>query len=298
MPVTIKNKCKELLRLLRPYQWIKNSMVFLPVIFSGKFLDIKSWESTMLAAVCFCLISSSIYCLNDVKDCKSDSLDPKKRHRPVAAGAVSIPEALALCAVTAILSAFLSIMTLPTGCTVILATYFALNILYCIWLKHVMLVDVFILATGFVLRVVMGGWAADIWISQWIVIMTFLLALFLAMSKRRHEVAMVENSEKQEGRKSVSGYTLPFLNSALSMLGAVLVIGYVMYTIQPKYGKGPESEYLYITGLPVLFGILRYLQLTIVENRSGDPTKVISNDVPLLTIAAIWIISFILIIDL
>lgn len=291
-------KWKGIMRLLRPHQWIKNGVVFLAMIFSGRLLDADCWINTILAAISFCLVSSSVYCLNDVLDSKYDRLDPVKCQRPVASGIVSPAEALISGAVVAFLSVIISLLTLPWGCTVIIAVYLSLNILYCVALKHIVLVDVMIVAIGFVLRVVMGGVASQIWISQWIVIMVFLLALFLALAKRRHEVVLVARSEKQEGRKSVSGYTVPFLNSALSMLGAVLVIGYVMYTLQPKSGKGPDSEYLYITALPVLFGILRYLQLTIVENCSGSPTKIAYSDPPLLVTGAVWLITFILIIYL
>ncbi len=247
-----------------------------------------------MAFFCFCLASSSIYCLNDVKDCSADMKDPEKCKRPVASGNVKPYEALLLSIGLAIAGILISTFTLSSSCTIILATYLILNILYCFWLKHVALLDVIIIAIGFVLRVIIGGLATGIWISQWIVIMIFLLALFLALSKRRHEVVLVIRSEKQKGRNSVSGYTLPFLNSVLSLLGAIIIVGYVMYTLQPKYGNEPECEYLYVTGLPVLYGILRYLQLTIVENGSGDPSKVMYKDIPLILTVAIWFISFII----
>lgn len=291
-----REKWKELLRLLRPHQWIKNGVVFLAMIFGGRLLDANCWLSTFWAALSFCLASSAVYCLNDVMDCRYDREDPVKCKRPVASGMVKKSEALALGACAAIISMLLPIFTLPWSCTVIIAVYLAMNVLYCMVLKNIVLIDVMIVALGFVLRVVIGGLAADIWLSQWIIIMVFLLALFLALAKRRHEVVLVARSEKEQGRKSVVGYTLPFLNSSLSMLGAVLIIGYILYTLQPKYGKGPDSEYLYITALPVLFGILRYLQLTIVENRSGNPTKIAYSDAPLLVAGMVWLISFILII--
>lgn len=286
---------KELLRLLRPYQWIKNMVVFLPIIFNGSFFDFNCWEISFIAFICFCMISSSIYCLNDVKDCKSDRLDPEKCNRPVACGNVKITEAIIISICLAITGILICMSALPLSSTIIVATYLFLNILYCFWLKHLVLLDVTILAIGFVLRVIMGGSATGIWISPWIVIMTFLLALFLALSKRRHELVLVIRSEKRRGRNSISGYTLPFLNSALSMLGAVIVVGYIMYTLQPNYGNCPEHEYLYITALPVLFGILRYLQLTIVENGSGDPSRVIYKDIPLIIIGILWFLSFIVI---
>lgn len=292
------SKYIEIVRLTRPHQWIKNCAVFLSVIFSGKFLDLFCWKMTLLAAICFCLISSSIYCLNDIIDKDSDRKDSEKSNRPIASGKVTVYEAATTGIIMAVISIILSLTCLPSGCTIILVVYLIMNIMYSLWLKQIMLVDVLIIALGFVFRVIEGGLAADIWISPWIVIMTFLLALFIALSKRRHEVVIVSRSEKKEGRKSVAGYTLPFLNSVLSMLGAVLIIGYIMYTLYPKYGKSPDSEYLYVTSLPVLIAIMRYLQLTIVENKSGDPTKLSYTDVPLMISGIIWLVSFILIADL
>lgn len=287
----------EMLRLLRPHQWIKNGVVFLAMIFGGRLLDADCWISTLYATIYFCFASSAVYCLNDVIDCKYDREDPVKCKRPVASGHVKKSEALLLGAIATAISLILPILTLPCSCSVIIGIYLAMNVLYCMMLKNVILIDVMIVAMGFVLRVVIGGLASEIWLSQWIIIMVFLLALFLALAKRRHEVVLVTRSEKK-GRKSVVGYTLPFLNSALSMLGAILIIGYVIYTLNPKYGKGHDSEYLYITALPVLYGVLRYLQLTIVENRSGSPTKVAYSDPPLLAAGAIWLITFILMIYL
>ncbi|MDE6207691.1 MAG: decaprenyl-phosphate phosphoribosyltransferase [Muribaculaceae bacterium] len=289
-----KEKWKDMLRLLRPHQWIKNGVVFLAMIFGGRFFDADCWLATSLATISFCLMSSCIYCINDVIDCKYDRIDPVKCKRPIASGRVSASEALVTALVAALLSLAVSLVWLPAACTGVLAAYLCLNILYCVALKHVVLVDVMVIALGFVLRLEAGGIASHIWLSQWIVIMVFLLALFLALAKRRHEVVLVNRSEKQEGRRSVTGYTVPFLNASLSMLGAVLILGYVMYTLQPR--NGVEYEYLYVTALPVLFGIMRYLQLTIVENRSGSPSKIAYSDGPMLITGAVWFVSFMLLV--
>lgn len=190
-------KIPAIVRLLRPNQWIKNCIVFLPIVFSGRFLDISIWATTLIATLCFCLASSGIYCLNDVMDRNSDSLDPEKFKRPVASGKVGIYEALSTGVSITILSIILSFIALPSVCTITLVLYLVINILYCLWLKHIMLIDVLILALGFVLRIVMGGLAADIWLSQWIIIMIFLLALFLALAKRRHEVVITSICQKK-----------------------------------------------------------------------------------------------------
>ena len=290
------NDWKEIIRLFRTQQWIKNGVVFLAMIFGGQLLYVNCWVITILAAISFCFASSSIYCLNDVIDYQYDREDPVKCKRPVASGRVKIKTGLFCGGIAAVVALLLGFFFLPSKCTLVIVCYLIINVLYCLWLKNIMLVDVMIVALGFVLRIVVGGVATNIWLSPWIVIMVFLLSLFLALAKRRHEVVLVSRLEKEHGRKSVIGYTIPFLNSALSMLGAILIIVYIIYTLQPNYGKLIFSAYLYITSLPVLYGILRYLQLTIVENRSGSPTKVIYTDPPLLISGIVWLVSFIIII--
>ncbi|MDE6297442.1 MAG: UbiA prenyltransferase family protein, partial [Muribaculaceae bacterium] len=281
---------------LRPHQWIKNGVVFLPLIFGGKLLDVSCLLSTLVAAVAFCFVSSSIYCLNDVKDYEEDIRDPKKRKRPVASGKVTKGEALALSVISAFCGLAIGFFTLSFPSFSILCFYLLLNLLYCLWLKQKMLIDVIIVALGFVLRVVLGGIVGDIPLSQWIIIMIFLLALFLALAKRRYEVVQVATDEKKRGRRSISGYNVAFLNVVLSMLGSVLMIGYIIYTLQPRKENGEVSEYLYITSLPVLYGIMRYLQLTIVENRSGSPSKMAYSDVPIRLSVIIWFMMFVFII--
>ncbi|MDE5868738.1 MAG: decaprenyl-phosphate phosphoribosyltransferase, partial [Muribaculaceae bacterium] len=293
-----ENGCRmrDFIRLMRPHQWIKNGVVFLPLIFGGKLLDMACVIPTFIAAIAFCFVSSSIYCLNDVRDYSDDIKDPKKRKRPVASGKVSKKEATTISLISALIGLSIGFCALSGVCFSILCIYLLLNVLYCLWLKQKMLIDVIIVALGFVLRVVMGGVAGDIRLSQWIIIMIFLLALFLALAKRRYEVVQVATDKKKSGRKSISGYNVAFLNVILSMLGAVLLIGYIIYTLQPRKENGEVSEYLYITSLPVLYGIMRYLQLTIVENRSGSPSKMAYSDVPIRLTVIIWLLMFVFII--
>lgn len=284
--------------LIRPYQWVKNLFVFMALLFGGRLLDPSCWLPVTVAAICFCLCSSAIYCLNDIIDAPYDRLDPSKSRRPIASGAISVTAAATTGTVLALTAILVSIFLLPLAGTVILLVYLVLNVLYCLRLKNIPLVDVIIVALGFVLRVVIGGVVASIWLSQWIVIMVFLLALFLALAKRRHEVILVLTREKERGRRSVDGYNVAFLDMALCLLGAVTVIGYILYTLQPRTIDQFHTEYLYVTALPVLVGILRYLQLTIVDNSTGDPSRVAYTDVPLRITVAVWLLLFVAIIYL
>lgn len=289
-------RLKAVFRLLRPNEWIKNGVVFLAMIFGGRLLDAASFGETLIAAIAFCFASSAVYCLNDVRDADYDRRDPLKCSRPVASGALSPGTALTTGAVAAVLSMVISGVLLPLNAFWVIVAYLLLNVAYCLRLKNITLVDVIVVALGFVLRIVIGGITARVWISQWIVIMVFLLALFLALAKRRHEVMLVDKGEKGKGRKSVAGYTIPFLDITLGMLAAVIVVGYILYTLQPRTIEQFSTEYLYITALPVLCGLLRYLQLTIVDNRSGNPSKIIYSDRPLRLMAGLWLLLFICII--
>ncbi|MDE6484119.1 MAG: decaprenyl-phosphate phosphoribosyltransferase [Duncaniella sp.] len=287
-----------IIRLVRPYQWVKNLFVFMALFFGGRMLDTEYWLPVTMAAICFCFCSSAIYCLNDIIDAPADRLDPVKSRRPVASGAISVAEAAATGCVMAAAGLGLSIIFLTAGATVILLVYLALNVAYCLKIKNWPLIDVIVVALGFVLRVVIGGVVAGIWISQWIVIMVFLLSLFMALAKRRHEVVLVLTREKERGRHSIDGYDIRFLDMALSLLGAVTVIGYIIYTLQPRTIAQFHTEYLYVTALPVIIGILRYMQLTVVGNATGDPSKVALTDIPLRISVIVWVLLFVAIIYL
>ncbi len=284
------------MKLIRPYQWVKNLFVYMALIFGGRLLDTSSWLHVTIAAACFCIASSAIYCLNDIIDAPADRLDPRKRFRPVASGAVSPATAGWIGAVLGIAAMGTSYLLLPAGATAVLIAYLIINVAYCLRLKNIPLLDVIIIALGFVLRVAMGGLAASIWISQWIIIMVFLLALFLAIAKRRHETLQVERQEKESGRPSIEKYNIAFLDTALCLIAAVTLIGYIIYTLQPRTIEQFHTDYLYVTALPVLIGILRYLQLTIVDNATGDPSEVAFSDRPLQLTVIVWLALFILII--
>ena len=173
--------------------------------------------------------------------------------------------------------------------------YFVINIAYCLKLKHMAIIDVFVISAGFVMRIYVGGIATYVVLSHWIVLMTFLLALFLAFAKRRDDVVIYEETGMLS-RKNVDQYNLPFINQVIGILSAITIVCYIMYTVSPEVVERFGSRYVYITSVFVLAGIIRYLQLTIVEMRSGSPTKVLMSDFFTHLCLLLWIASFIVII--
>lgn len=291
-------KVKTVVSLIRPQQWAKNVFIALPLFFNGSLLDIWCWKQTLIAIIAFSLISSAVYCLNDIVDVASDRRHPKKKHRPVAAGEISISSAYAIMTVLAIgslASCFLLQSNRTAGLVCIIASYFILNVSYCLKLKQYALIDVFIIATGFVLRLCAGGTVCQIWLSPWIVSMTFLLALFLAFAKRRDDVVIRETTGSVT-RSNTVRYNLEFLNQTLGIIGTVTIVCYIIYAVTPEVEMRMNSNYVYVTSVFVLAGILRYLQVAIVDMRSGSPTKILFHDRFIQTCIIFWVVSFIIII--
>jgi 4-hydroxybenzoate polyprenyltransferase len=285
-------------RLLRPKQWAKNFFVFLPVFFHGQLLDASVLLPAAIAFIAFSFAASSVYCFNDIHDVEADKLHPKKCKRPIASGAVSVPTAyffMILC--------FASSMTIffffaPKACYALMAlvtVYYVMNIAYCIQLKHYVIIDMVIIAVGFVLRVVVGGVATGIWLSEWIILMTFLLSLFLAFAKRRDDVIIFQQTGVQP-RKKTHRYTLEFMNQVKGIVATITIVAYIMFTLSPEVMERFQCRYLYMTSLFVLMGIIRYLQITIVDSNSGDPTKILFRDRFIQLCLAAWMVSFFVII--
>ena len=290
---------KNIVLLLRPQQWVKNGFVFLPLFFNGQLFDADALLSTFMAFVAFCFAAAGIYCMNDIVDAEADRRHPKKCSRPIASGAISTALGWALaaiCLATSFVSAFF-VGDSWTNVAIVIGIYFVMNIAYCLRLKQIAIVDVFIISIGFVLRIFVGGFATGIFISHWIVLMTFLLALFLALAKRRDDVAIYEQTGVLP-RKNVAAYNLDFMNQAIGIVAAITMVCYIMYTVSPDVVARFEGggKYLYLTSIFVLAGIIRYLQITIVNLSSGSPTKVLIHNRFLQICLACWIISFLIII--
>ncbi|WP_291323389.1 UbiA prenyltransferase family protein [Desulfonatronospira sp.] len=282
---------KAYIALLRPQQYIKNLFVFAPLFFSFRFLEAEPLFKTCIAFAAFCLVASSVYIFNDIKDISQDSRHPVKKHRPLPAGLISMPRAY-LC------MAFLLVAGLGLGLVLdwkiffILVAYSLLNTLYTLKLKHVAVLDVFIIGTGFVLRIFAGAEAAMVQASMWIVLMTFLLALFLALAKRRDDVLLFD--EGRDVRRCIDGYTLEFVNVSMIIMAAVTLVSYILYTISPEVQERFDSRHLYLSAVFVLLGIMRYLQIVFVEEGGGNPTQVMLQDRFMQLSVAGWLLFFLI----
>lgn len=295
---------RDILKLIRPHQWLKNLFIFLPIFFGGKLLDVDRLILCLIAFISYSLACSSIYCLNDILDRKADSLHPKKKIRPIASGRISLFVAVMLVFLLLIASAVVissSIAFLSKEkvfqTSALIGSYYLLNIFYCIYLKRIAIIDVMVIATGFVLRILVGGTIASIVLSHWIVIMTFLLALFLAFAKRRDDV-LVYKSTGDKPRANIVRYNEVFLNQVLTMVIAVILVAYLLYCVSPEVMQRMNSSNVYITAIFVLLGLLRYLQVTLVDGKSGSPTKVLMKDRFLQLSICGWILSFLVILYL
>jgi 4-hydroxybenzoate polyprenyltransferase len=291
-----------IIQLLRPQQWLKNLFVFLPLFFDRHLFDVNYLLPCILVFFAFSFAASGIYSLNDILDAEADRKHHEKCKRPIASGAVSATTGYVVMAVCFIVS--LALLVLICGLfnsnlmlLAVVGAYIVMNIAYSLKLKQLAIVDVFIIATGFVLRVLVGGMATDIFLSHWIVLMTFLLTLFLAFAKRRDDVVTLEESGVAM-RPSVNHYNLPFMNLAISILASITMVCYIMYTVSPVVVERFNSPYVYLTSLFVLAGIIRYLQITVVDVKSGSPTRVLLKDRFIQGCILCWIIAFVLIIYL
>ena len=288
---------KKTLLLIRPQQWIKNGFVLIPMFFGGRLLNVDDAIASVVTFFAFSFVASAIYCFNDIVDVEADRRHPVKCHRPIASGAVSVPTAYTLMVILTLLSALL-LFFLPqrAGETAgIVAFYLLLNMAYCLWLKRHAIIDVCTVAFGFVLRILAGGMACEVAVSNWLVLMTFLLALFLSFAKRRDDVLRM-NETGEPPRRNTIRYHLTFVNQAITVTGTVTLVCYIMYTVSPEVVSRFHAPYLYLTSIFVLVGLLRYMQLTVVDEVSGDPTKILLRDRFTQAIVVAWIMSFLLII--
>lgn len=281
-------KWLSVLELLRPHQWLKNLFVLAPLFFSFHFTEVNV-VAALLGFVLFSLAASSIYVLNDYHDIEEDRQHPTKCNRPLASGTVTKAQAvllmLGLWSVVVVGSYWLN----PAFLMIVLG-YVFLNVLYSFKLKHVPILDITIIAIGFVLRVFAGAILIGVEPTMWIVLVTFLLALFLALAKRRDDCLLARDGLKT--RKNIDGYNLELVNAAMVLMAAVTLVSYIMYTVSPEVVLRFGSDYLYLTSLFVIVGILRYMQITFVEENSGSPTKLLLKDRFLQLTVVGWVMSF------
>ena len=284
---------KSIFTLIRPQQYIKNIFVFLPLFFVGQITNIELLTNAFMAFVAFSFSASAIYILNDYKDIKEDRRHPKKKLRPLASGLISTKVAMSLMIILLIIGfSIMAIVSLQA--LTILGMYVILNIAYSFKLKRIALLDVTIIAIGFVLRLFVGSFVTGVTLTAWIVIMTFILALFLALAKRRDDILLHRTGNKM--RKSMDGYNLQLIDGTMMIMAAVVIVAYILYTVSEEIIEKFNSENLYLTSLFVIFGIMRYLQISFVEKNSGSPTEIVFKDKITIINIVLWLLFFVWII--
>jgi 4-hydroxybenzoate polyprenyltransferase len=269
---------------LRPHQWTKNLLIFAPLALSKHLFEADAFLSASLAFGLFCGLSGTVYLINDLADLERDRLHPKKRLRPLASGALSVSAARAAAMLLGLLclglSAFLGGAFLATA-----AAYVALNLLYSYSLKHVVILDVISISLGFVLRAVAGAVAISVHFSDWLVVCTLLLAVFLALAKRRHELVTLAGTDHREILAEYSPY---LLDQMIAVVTASCLMAYVFYTLAPETVEKYRTDRLAFTIPFVLYGIFRYLYLVHGKEEGGSPTDLLLTDRPLLADVALW----------
>jgi len=291
-----RSTLRAVVETLRPQQWVKNGFVFAALIFSQSLTRWDRCRQVLLAAAVFCLVSSATYVLNDILDAPEDRHHPMKKLRPIASGRVS---ATTVGIVGAILGSIglIAAWRLNASFFGTIVAYLAINALYSTFLKRIALVDVFVVAAGFLLRVIAGGLVIRVPISPWLIVCTTLLALFIALSKRRHELVLL-GRRASDHRAILAEYSPYFLDQLISIVTASTVVSYALYTLSPDVQSKFPGKRLELTIPFVLFGIFRYLHLIHHRDQGGNPTRSLFTDPVLLSVVLLWAASVIFIIYL
>ena len=278
--------------LMRPEQWVKNLFVLMPLFFSGRMLCGDLALQALLAFVAFCALASAIYCLNDLHDVEADRRHPRKRLRPLARGVATPSGAVALmCVLTLFSMGVAAVWRQWEWLEATLPVYLLLNVAYCLWLKRFAVIDVIAVALGYVLRLMAGACVCGVSLSPWIVLLTFMGTLFLAIAKRRDDLVICRDTGVC-GRKSLRGYSMRCVDLALCLVASVTMVCYVLYTVSPEVMHRIGSRHVCLTSLFVLGGLLRYLWLAFVDEDTGSPTRVLLHDRFLQVCVAGWIVAF------
>ena len=287
---------KDIILAMRPHQWTKNFFIYAALIFSQNIFNLPLLVKTTIAFSAFCLISSALYIFNDLKDLAEDKLHPLKSKRPIASGKIKKSTAILMIVILGLLG-FSSAFTLNKNYFIIILVYFLIQMAYSIKLKHIVILDVFVVALGFLIRVVAGGLAIEVSLSSWLLICTILLALFLALSKRRHELVLLED-EASDHRPILEEYSPYLLDQMIAVVTASTVIAYCLYTISEETVTKFGTKNLIFTVPFVLYGIFRYLYLIHQKSEGGSPEALLIKDKPLLIAIFLWIVTAVIILYL
>jgi len=283
---------KAILKEMRVHQWIKNIFVLIPLVFDRQLFSIEPLSRTIIGFFLFCFVSSSVYLINDIMDVEADQKHPKKKSRPIASGSLPIPIAI----ITAIILVSISVIGgffLSRSFLLILTIYFLINLAYSLKLKHIPLLDVLIIATGFVLRVAAGVSIIQVErFSPWLYVVTTVLALFFGLGKRRGELATIQQNNNEQ-RKVLDGYTIPLLDQLITIISATTLISYSLYTFSAP--NLPDNHVMMLTIPFAIYGIFRYLYLIQVKNEGGAPDELVLSDRPLQVTFLFFAVSVVII---
>jgi 4-hydroxybenzoate polyprenyltransferase len=280
---------QNLILMLRPKQWTKNLIIFAGVAFSQRAGMVSDVLRSGGAFAVFCVLSGAVYIINDLFDREADRRHPTKRHRPIASGAVASATAVSS-ALIAIIIGIAGAALLSRQFAICAGAYLILMLAYSMWLKHVVIIDLFCIAAGFVLRAVAGAVVIDVEISSWLLVCTILLSLFLGLSKRRHELVIL-NEQATEHRKILTEYSPTMLDQMISVVTSSTVVAYALYTLSPETVSKFNTHGLSLTIPFVLYGIFRYLYLVHRHDLGGSPERLLVEDKPLLIAVAAWALS-------
>ncbi len=287
----------SLLRAMRPKQWTKNAIVYAGIVFDGQLFVLDSFLRVTLSFVLLCFVASTIYLINDLSDIEADRLHPSKRFRPLASGDLP-PRVAVIAAIIMPIVSFLIALSYSPLFTAILMIYFITHVLYTFWLKHVVLIDIMTLTAGYVLRVIAGVIVIHVAnFSPWLYACTALLALFLAIGKRRQELVLL-GDKAEEIRSTYGSYNLPLLDDMLRVVTTSTFVAYLLYTVEAETIRVANTSLALITVPFVLYGLFRYLYLIHVKGEGGAPDEVVLRDRPLQGTLILWGLTFIAILYL
>ncbi len=275
---------RALIEALRPKQWTKNAVVFAPLVFDNKLFNLTSLVNVAAAALLFCLTSGVVYLCNDLLDAEADRIHPKKRMRPIASGRLGQRTAMGFAGLFAVFVLVVSLLITP-WLTLVLAGYLAMMFSYTLVLKHLVIIDVFVIAAGFLLRTAAGAVVIRVPLSPWLYVCMVLLSLFIGFAKRRHEIELLEGSAATH-RRNLELYSKPLLDELIMIVAAAAIMAYSLYTFSAP--NLPKSHSMMLTIPFVLYGIFRYLYLVHREDGGGAPEQILIEDRPMLLTVFLW----------
>lgn len=277
------------IQLFRVHHWVKNLFIFIPVFFAGQIDHIQVFIDLSIGFLSFSLLASSVYIFNDLNDIQEDRMHPSKKFRPIASGAIAKKSAIFFSVASLILGLFLAtFLGIEFGLLVL--TYLVLNVFYTLILKKIPIIDMVIISMGFLLRIYGGGYIGEVEVSKWLVLMTFFLSMILALAKRRDDLVLLKNGINN--RYVIRNYNLQFIDISMAFMVVIVTVSYIMYTISEEVIDRLGNDHIYLTSILVVLGMLRYLQQTIVFERSASPIRILLKDRFIQIVVLFWGLVF------